>query len=475
MSRIWAAYRTVFVLGLLALSLLISSTASADCTNPDRAAGAIIYNEDQNVPQVCAGSEWVALGVLNPAAGGGSCTNPSRTEGAIIYNEDFQVLQYCDGDDWIAMIGNIGASPCTSGPLSFTTVADADGNTWYTSEEQTITGISGPCTLLFAPETEGSIIYNSSDTGQKSVAVNAGDKIALRMLSAGTGTTTVTGTVGLGELVADWTITTSACIDSGSQNYTAVGTASHTVDAGHKNCTFTVTVKGSGGGNSPGKSGGAGGGVQFNFSPNETGTFEILVGGIGTGSGAVAASGSSAAGGGGSAVRFVGGADTLLAVSGGGGGGGGSAASGGVGGAGGSANGCGTDGAAGSSNAGVGRGGCSNSGGSGGGGGGFEGGGGISGSIGGSNGNNGGGTPAATGYAAFKVAGGGKAGNYGGGSGGGGYGGGGGSGGNGSPGDTSHGGGGGGGYVNTGAVTNDTVVAGAPANTNGSVNISWAP
>lgn len=111
--------------GIVLLTLFLFSFATpayADCTNPVRVEGAVIYNEDQNVPQVCAGSQWVALGVLNPAAGGGSCTNPDRTEGAIVYNVDNNVLQYCDGTDWIALHG--GPEGSLSGPSGCANIGD---------------------------------------------------------------------------------------------------------------------------------------------------------------------------------------------------------------------------------------------------------------------------------------------------------------------------------------------------------------
>jgi hypothetical protein len=113
---------------MTALSLSFPTDAFAACTNPAREDGAIIYNEDQNVPQVCAGGAWVALGVLNPAAGGGSCTNPARTEGAIVYNVDYTVLQYCDGTNWIAVqAASVGG--CTA-PASCPNVGDvcSDGS-----------------------------------------------------------------------------------------------------------------------------------------------------------------------------------------------------------------------------------------------------------------------------------------------------------------------------------------------------------
>lgn len=80
------------------------------------------------MPQVCAGSQWVALGVINPAAGGGSCTNPDRTEGAVVYNVDFKVLQYCNGTEWVAMHSAAGGGGL-SGPSGCADIGDlcADG------------------------------------------------------------------------------------------------------------------------------------------------------------------------------------------------------------------------------------------------------------------------------------------------------------------------------------------------------------
>ncbi|MCG7983341.1 MAG: DUF1566 domain-containing protein [Candidatus Thiodiazotropha lotti] len=118
-------YRLIAFSGLIALAFICSSPAHADCSNPTRAEGAVIYNEAQNVPQVCAGGSWIALGVLNPAAGGGSCTNPARTEGAIVYNVDNNVLQYCDGTDWVSMhsASGGGGGGCTA-PSSCSNVGD---------------------------------------------------------------------------------------------------------------------------------------------------------------------------------------------------------------------------------------------------------------------------------------------------------------------------------------------------------------
>jgi hypothetical protein len=113
------------------LFLAATAPAHADCTNPPGPESKIIYNGDQNVPQICTGNQWVALGVLNPAAGGAGCTNPSGPEGKVMYNGDIHKPQYCDGDDWVEMIGTIGTVAAGCGaPSSCSNIGDvcADGS-----------------------------------------------------------------------------------------------------------------------------------------------------------------------------------------------------------------------------------------------------------------------------------------------------------------------------------------------------------
>ena len=104
----------------------IPHLGSAACTNPVGSEGQIIYNADQNVPQVCTGTDWIALGGLNPSAGGSGCTNPVATESAVIYNNDIHVPQYCDGDDWRVMINYLDA-PATGGIIPGYIVRTKDG------------------------------------------------------------------------------------------------------------------------------------------------------------------------------------------------------------------------------------------------------------------------------------------------------------------------------------------------------------
>jgi hypothetical protein len=96
------------LIGLFSLLILSLSPAHAACTNPSMPDGSLFYNAAQNVPQVCAGGNWIALGALNPGAGGGACSSPTMAEGSIFYNDDFDVLQYCNGTDWKALHGTTG-------------------------------------------------------------------------------------------------------------------------------------------------------------------------------------------------------------------------------------------------------------------------------------------------------------------------------------------------------------------------------
>lgn len=78
----------------------------------------------------CNGTDWIAFGALNPSAGGSGCTNPDRAEGAVVYNNSFHVLQYCDGDDWKAVGGTVVGGGGCAAPASCPNVGDvcADGS-----------------------------------------------------------------------------------------------------------------------------------------------------------------------------------------------------------------------------------------------------------------------------------------------------------------------------------------------------------
>jgi hypothetical protein len=119
---------------VLCAMIIFTGKAHAACTSPSMPEGSLFYNSAQNVPQVCAGDSWVALGALNPGAGSGVCSNPTMIEGSIFYNDDFDVLQYCDGENWIAIAavpegtsgGGTGGS--SSEKIVFVTSGSWNGN-----------------------------------------------------------------------------------------------------------------------------------------------------------------------------------------------------------------------------------------------------------------------------------------------------------------------------------------------------------
>jgi len=45
------------------------------------------------------------LAVLTPALARADCTDPVRPEGSILYNADFKTVQFCDGSAWWSMKG----------------------------------------------------------------------------------------------------------------------------------------------------------------------------------------------------------------------------------------------------------------------------------------------------------------------------------------------------------------------------------
>ena len=114
----------IILLAFLLIFMLPFSVALAACTGPVGVEGAIIYNEDQNVPQICTNTGWIGLGIINPAAGGAGCTGPVGVEGAMIYNDDFHKPQYCDGDIWVEMIGTAAATGGLTGPTGCANIGD---------------------------------------------------------------------------------------------------------------------------------------------------------------------------------------------------------------------------------------------------------------------------------------------------------------------------------------------------------------
>ena len=66
----------MWILLFLLLILSFTTPAYAACTSPAGSEGDIVYNSANNVPEVCTGSAWMAMGALNPAAGAAGAAIP---------------------------------------------------------------------------------------------------------------------------------------------------------------------------------------------------------------------------------------------------------------------------------------------------------------------------------------------------------------------------------------------------------------
>ncbi|WP_409562640.1 RCC1 domain-containing protein [Hyphomicrobium sp. MC8b] len=134
------------------MTLCAAPVVRADCTDPDLLEGAIVFNADYNVLQVCTGTDWVALGPSNPGAGDGGCVDPPGIAGRVIYNGDVRVPQYCDGENWVAM-GREGVEGGNFVSVdlgeSFACALNATGEAWCWGKNnagQLGNGSSGPAT-----------------------------------------------------------------------------------------------------------------------------------------------------------------------------------------------------------------------------------------------------------------------------------------------------------------------------------------
>lgn len=255
------------------------------------------------------------------------------SEGVVKYEPGDKKHFFCDGTDW-QDFPPLPVFGCTPDAIAFTDQTGVTPDSFILSNTVTISGLEQACFFVADFEFGGSIVKNSSDTGESFVSIDNGDTVQLRARSHPTtlrpSTATLSG--GAGQILADWTTTTAPCAaGSGSQTYTTPGTYSYTPPGSIVGCTFVITVKGAGGGSNHATTtyanAASGGGIQFGWSADGTSAdFDILVGGGGDqngtggyggggngGTGAVALFG----GGGASAIKYD---NTLIAVAGGGGG-----------------------------------------------------------------------------------------------------------------------------------------------------------
>lgn len=192
---------------LFALCAIGAGTARANCTNPAGTEGTITFNGVQHVPQVCTGTQWVALGVLNPSGGSGNCSNPSGPEGQILYNGDSHVPQYCDGTNWRAMVGRVAM-----GILGFTDLTGQSTSTLVTSNiiqatksgSISISGNGSPAYRICADGTcSGAPTFTSS-----SGTLTSGEFLQLELTSSASNSTLSSATVTVGTGNTTWNVTT---------------------------------------------------------------------------------------------------------------------------------------------------------------------------------------------------------------------------------------------------------------------------
>lgn len=185
----------------------IAPAQAADCTNPSRPEGSVIYNADFNVPQYCNGSEWIAFGALNPAAGGGNCSNPVRAEGIILYNSSFKVLQYCDGTNW----RGVGGSGPSGSFLGFTDLTDQTTSTLVTSNilqaslagNVSISGDGSPEYRICADDACNTVNHTWATTAG---SIDDGEFLQLRLTSSAAYDTMNSATVTVGTASDQWDV-----------------------------------------------------------------------------------------------------------------------------------------------------------------------------------------------------------------------------------------------------------------------------
>ncbi len=116
-----------FVIFFLLALVIAAPTAHAACSSPDGAAGTLIYNEDQAVPQYCDGSQWVALAAPALPAGcpniGDLCTDGSYYIGQLSGNNIYAT----DAASQSSETWNNGTANWTV--TGFTSYTDGPGNT----------------------------------------------------------------------------------------------------------------------------------------------------------------------------------------------------------------------------------------------------------------------------------------------------------------------------------------------------------
>lgn len=212
------AFAGMTVLVFAFLLLISAPEAYAACANPSGAAGAVIYNTDYHVPQMCDGTTWKAMGTI-PGAGGAGCSSPSGTDGTFVYNTDCSVLQYCDGTSWKAM-GSLSGGPPV---LTFTNNPGTEQGIPAYSDILQVSSCSASMTISSSGSPTYSPMYRiCSDTlcntevqtwGQAASTISSGQYVQLSVEAHIIPGNTTNVTLSLGGVPSNtWTVTScSGC------------------------------------------------------------------------------------------------------------------------------------------------------------------------------------------------------------------------------------------------------------------------
>ncbi len=168
-------------------------------------------------------------------------------------------------------------------PFIFTTIADADLDTTYTSEEIQITGIDIP--IPFSVSGPGSfyIILNGVSSGLETIEVKQGDKIKIQGTSVSQDGNSAIYDVQAGSYTTSWTLTSPSLVcDAGSVTFVATGAVQEfTLPAGCSGFKIQAWGAAGAGGYRSSLTGGAGGFARGVGTNSGAGVFKVIVGGGG--------------------------------------------------------------------------------------------------------------------------------------------------------------------------------------------------
>jgi hypothetical protein len=176
----------------------VHAAGAADCTNPVKAEGTIIYNTTYRVMQYCNGTDWVNMGAAVVNAGGGSIANIDSCafgEAPAIYNGRL----YC-------------SSGITPSGLSFVDVMTPDTSTLVESNSVTISGLGeGGAPVSIEDDGHGTGAYRINSGSWLSGASEAsnGDVVQLRLTSPLVSGEVRAVTLTVGAVARGWSVMTA--------------------------------------------------------------------------------------------------------------------------------------------------------------------------------------------------------------------------------------------------------------------------